>query len=135
MISYQLMNSPSVSLIRHMIRLISYCVLLLPIAAFSNEADVIDVKTKCSDTCVFYVTVTHHDEGWDHYANKWEVLTPAGDVIATRKLLHPHVGEQPFTRSLSNIKIPAGVKKVVVRAHDSVHGYGGKTREVEVGNN
>jgi hypothetical protein len=35
-------------------------------------------------------------------------------------------------RSLSHIKIPAGVKKVVVRAHDSVHGYGGKTMEVKI---
>jgi len=111
----------------------SYCLLLLPVMAFANEADVIDVKAQCRDECVFYVTVAHHDEGWDHFANKWEVLTPAGDVIATRKLLHPHVGEQPFTRSLSNIKIPEGVKKVVVRAHDSVHGYGGKTLEVDVG--
>ena len=46
------------------------------------------------------------DSGWDHYANRWEVLEPEGQVIATRTLLHPHVDEQPFTRSLSGIHIP-----------------------------
>ena len=94
-----------------------------------------DVKAQCDDECTFYVTVAHQDEGWDHYANRWEMLTPDGVVIATRTLAHPHVSEQPFTRSLSHIKIPAGVKKVVVRAHDSVHGDGGKTFEVEIGKN
>ncbi|MCK4675301.1 MAG: hypothetical protein KAT61_05260 [Gammaproteobacteria bacterium] len=98
----------------------------------ANEADVLDVKTRCYEECTFYVTVKHQDKGWDHYANKWEVLTPDGKVIATRVLQHPHVREQPFMRSLSHVKIPAGMKKVIVRAYDSVHGYGGKTVEVDV---
>ena len=37
-----------------------------------------------------------------------------------------HVEEQPFTRSLSGVKIPDGITKVTVRAHDLVHEYGGK---------
>ena len=37
---------------------------------------------------------------------------------------------QPFTRSLSAVSIPAGVRQVKVRAHDSVHGY--SAREVLV---
>jgi hypothetical protein len=45
-------------------------------------------------------------------------------------LLHPHVDEQPFTRSQSGIEIPPGVTQVRVRAHDLVDGYGG--REVVV---
>lgn len=112
---------------------ITYLLLLLSASATANEADVIDVKTKCHKECTFYVTVRHQDQGWDHFANRWEVLTPDGAVVATRTLLHPHVNEQPFMRSLSHIKIPAGVNKVVVRAHDSVHGYGGKTMDVDVG--
>jgi len=110
----------------------AYFLLLLSTAAIANEADVIDVKTKCHKECTFFVTVKHQDQGWDHYANRWEVVTLDGKVIATRTLLHPHVNEQPFMRSLSHIKIPAGVKKVVVRAHDSVHGYGGKTMDVKI---
>jgi len=110
----------------------AYYLLLLSTIAVANEADVIEVKTKCRNECTFYVTVAHQDKGWNHYANKWEVLTLDGKVIATRTLQHPHVHEQPFMRSLSHIKIPADVKKVVVRAHDSIHGYGGKTLEVEI---
>ncbi|MEZ4559951.1 MAG: hypothetical protein R2854_26500 [Caldilineaceae bacterium] len=41
-----------------------------------------------------------------------------------RVLLHPHVNEQPFTRSLGNVVIPADVDTVVVRAHTLVAGYG-----------
>ena len=51
-------------------------------------------------------------------------MAPAGRVLATRVLLHPHVDEQPFTRSHS-VKIPRDVDEVTVRAHDKVHGYGG----------
>lgn len=114
----------------------SFCLLLLSslmsVNALANEADVIDVKARCFDECTFYVTVKHQDKSWDHYVNKWEVLTPDGKVIATRELLHPHVNEQPFMRSLSHVKIPADTKKVMVRAYDSLHGYGGKVFELDV---
>jgi hypothetical protein len=59
-------------------------------------------------------------------------VSPDGSVLGTRTLYHPHVEEQPFTRSLSGVKIPAGIDKVTVRAHDSVHGYGGKTAIVDL---
>jgi len=39
---------------------------------------------------------------------------------------------QPFTRSLSGVQIPDGIKQVVVRGHDSVHGYGGKEKRVNL---
>ena len=73
----------------------------------------------------FDVTVSHGDEGWDHYADAWEVLTPDGELLGRRVLAHPHVEEQPFTRSKSGIKIPDGLDHVMVRARDSVHGYDG----------
>lgn len=95
---------------------------------FAGEADVINVEIKKTDTITyqFNVTVSHNDEGWDHYANKWDVVAPDGTIIATRILHHPHVNEQPFTRSLSNVTIPKDIKEVTIRAHDSVHEYGGK---------
>jgi len=111
---------------------ILYALLLLSTTVLAGEADIVDVKTRCHKECTFYVTVKHQDQGWDHFANKWEVLTPGGEIIATRTLLHPHVNEQPFMRSLSHIKIPAGINTVTVRAHDSVHGYGGKTMNIKV---
>lgn len=72
------------------------------------------------------VTLRHADSGWDHYANRWEILAPDGRVIASRVLAHPHVNEQPFTRGLSGVRIPAEYTWVRVRGHDLVHGNGGR---------
>jgi hypothetical protein len=111
----------------------SFCVFAVAsTSAIAGEADVVDVELSCSAArvCNFSVTVRHDDAGWQHYANRWDILTADGELIATRELLHPHDQEQPFTRSLNGVAIPAGVNEVVVRAHDSVHGYGG--REVTV---
>ncbi len=80
----------------------------------------------------FDVTLRHADTGWEHYADQWEVLAPDGSVLATRTLYHPHVDEQPFTRSLSGVKIPKGMKSVLIRARDSVHGFGPKLFEVKL---
>jgi hypothetical protein len=100
----------------------------------AGEADVLGVELTATSpgTFRFEVTVRHADEGWDHYADAFEVVAPDGRVLATRVLLHPHVDEQPFTRSLTGLEIPDGVAEVTVRAHDSVHGYGGKELTVTV---
>jgi hypothetical protein len=78
----------------------------------------------------FSATVAHADEGWDHYADAWRVVGPDGTVYGVRELLHPHVTEQPFTRSLSGVAIPEGVERVTVEARDSVHGWGGAAVEI-----
>ena len=70
------------------------------------------------------MTVSHADEGWAHYADLWQLEAPDGTALAKRILAHPHENEQPFTRSLSGVNIPDSLAKVLVRAHDSVHGYG-----------
>ncbi|KUF10633.1 hypothetical protein [Pseudoponticoccus marisrubri] len=46
------------------------------------------------------VTLSHPDTGWDHYADGWRIEDDAGHDLGTRVLHHPHVNEQPFTRSL-----------------------------------
>ena len=109
-------------------------ILLISLSAYAGEADVIevDIKKTADNLYFFKVTVRHADEGWDHYANKWDVVAPDGAVLGTRTLYHPHVDEQPFTRSLSDVIIPASITEVTVRAHDSVHEYGGKTMKVAV---
>ncbi len=108
--------------------------LLAASAAWAGQADVVAVEAhKASDGAWrFDVTVRHDDSGWEHYADRWEVLGPDGAVLGTRVLLHPHVGEQPFTRSLGGVAIPAEVRRVRLRARDSVHELGGKTVEVEL---
>lgn len=103
-------------------------------AGLAGEVDVIAVETQHSadGRYDFSVTLQHEDSGWEHYADRWEVLSPDGKVLATRVLYHPHVDEQPFTRSLSHVQIPSGLDEVVVRGHDKVHGYGGKTYTVRL---
>lgn len=102
--------------------------------ALAGEADVLAVDVTCDNdsVCRFDVTVRHDDQGWEHYANRWEILSPGGEILATRVLAHPHDNEQPFTRSLPDVRIPADMPEVIVRAHDSVHEYGGREYLVEV---
>jgi hypothetical protein len=107
--------------------------LALSSPAFAGKADVIDAKvTRNGSTYAFDVTVKSDDRGWDKYADKWEVVGPDGGVLGTRVLAHPHEDEQPFTRSLDGVVIPAGVKAVVIRAHDRLEGYGGTELKVEL---
>lgn len=88
------------------------------------------VEREASGNYRFNVTLEHADEGWKHYADRWEVLTLEGTILATRTLYHPHVEEQPFTRSLSGVQIPGEVTRVQVRGHDSVHGYGAPSQVI-----
>jgi hypothetical protein len=100
----------------------------LATSLLANEVEIVKVKANCDTNrvCAFDVTLKHEDTGWKHFANKWEIYTPNDKLIATRTLFHPHVQEQPFTRSLSSVKIPKGINKVIIKAHDSVHGYAKK---------
>jgi hypothetical protein len=109
-------------------------ILLTLTQVFAGEADVVDVRAAQSGdgTWRFDVTVLHADAGWDHYADKWDVVGPDGTVFGERVLLHPHDNEQPFTRSQTGIQIPDDVSEVAVRAHDSVHGYGGAQMSVDL---
>lgn len=81
----------------------------------------------------FSVTVRHADTGWDHYADLWQVVAAeSGNVLGERPLAHPHTGEQPFTRSLSGVEIPAGVETVMVRAKCNRHGYQGRQVRIDL---
>jgi hypothetical protein len=102
--------------------------------SLAGEADVIDVQVSKEDnnSYSFTVTVLHKDTGWNHYASKWDIVDDKGIVLGTRTLHHPHVEEQPFTRSLSGVEIPDNIRTVRVRAYDSVHEYGGKVVGVDL---
>ncbi|WP_434051862.1 MAG: hypothetical protein RDA78_21715 [Roseibium sp.] len=91
--------------------------------ATADDVEIVDASARQSgSTWTFSVTLKHGDTGWDHYADLWQVFTPDGKLLGERVLLHPHVEEQPFTRSLSGVEIPDDVTEVVIRARDSVHG-------------
>ncbi|MBP3126160.1 hypothetical protein [Thalassospira sp. ER-Se-21-Dark] len=116
-------------------RLVLVCgALLFPVLANAGEADVVAAKVikTGADTYRFDVTVAHDDTGWDHYANVWQVIGPNGAIIWERVLAHPHVNEQPFTRSLSGVTIPADITGVTVRAGDLVHAFGGAELRIEL---
>jgi len=102
--------------------------------AGANEVEVVDVKaTQASDkTWNFRVTLKHDDEGWDHYANEWQVIAPDNKILATRTLYHPHVNEQPFTRGTSGVKIPATINTIRIIAKDTVHGLSTKALELNL---
>jgi hypothetical protein len=102
--------------------------------AIAGEADVVDVSAQrtLENTYTFSVTVTHADTGWDHYADRWQVLGSDGAVLGERILLHPHQTEQPFTRELSGVVIPEGIDEVTIRAGDKIHGFGGAEATLEL---
>lgn len=115
--------------------LLSAVVAVSAVPVLAGKADVVEAQAtrEADGSYLFIVTVRHADTGWEHFADRFEVVGPDGAVIATRVLLHPHVDEQPFTRELSGVRIPAHVHTVVVRAHDNVHGLGGSEVTVRLG--
>ena len=114
--------------------LLSIALIFLSSLSNANEVDIVDVKAHQSNngTWGFSVTLKHADEGWDHYANEWQVLAPDNKILATRTLYHPHVNEQPFTRNTSGVKIPTNMKVVYVIAKDTVHGLAKKAVKVNL---
>ena len=111
-------------------------------SAAEGNADVTKVVATDRGTSgwTFAVTVSHPDTGWEDYADGWDVVDDKGMVLKrvesdpfTRLLLHPHVNEQPFTRSVSGIKVEDGTRFLTVRAHDLVDGFGGKEITLDLG--
>lgn len=76
------------------------------------------------------VTLKHADTGWEHYADGWEVLDAEGNTLALRELMHPHVNEQPFTRSLTNVMVPDGQRVVFVRSRCNAEGWSSDLHQV-----
>ena len=92
--------------------------------AWANQVEIVNVMLEPSaNRWTFHVTLKHDDTGWDHYADDWQIVDKKGNVLGNRKLWHPHVGEQPFTRSLSDVLIPKGTEVIYIEAHDKVHGW------------
>ena len=98
--------------------------LLLTTSVFASDVEIVKVVlTKHTGTWRADVTLNHADTGWKHYADAWRLVDVKGNEIGKRTLYHPHVSEQPFTRSLSSFQIPADKKIIFVEAHDLKHGW------------
>jgi len=92
----------------------------------------VNARQRANDNWCFDTAVRHNDQGWEHYADGWEVTDLAGNQLGHRVLGHPHDNEQPFTRSQCNIKIPSNITKVIVRAKCNKHDFGGKSVIVDL---
>ncbi|MEM6304715.1 MAG: hypothetical protein AAF744_08350 [Pseudomonadota bacterium] len=107
--------------------------LLLTGPAFADAPVIKNVSMKKSgETWSFDVTLMHGDTGWEDYADGWRVLDMNGKELGVRVLAHPHVNEQPFTRSLSGVKIPADVTEVGIQASDSVGGWSSPVKTIRL---
>ncbi|MFB9148649.1 hypothetical protein [Roseovarius ramblicola] len=106
---------------------------LLAAPVFAHEPRILDATaTKSGMSWRVDVTLEHPDTGWDHYADGWEVLDADGNRIGYRLLHHPHVKEQPFTRSLTNLDLPDGTRTIYIRANCSVDGWGDERVRVDL---
>ncbi|MBU2888911.1 hypothetical protein [Celeribacter halophilus] len=104
-----------------------------PLAADPPVIEEVNV-TRSGEAWRFDVTLSHPDTGWDHYADGWRVLDMDGTELGHRVLAHPHVHEQPFTRSLSGVDIPDGVTEVQIEARDTLEGWAGTYYPVQLPN-
>lgn len=100
-------------------------VMFLSFTTQANEVAIQNVTTKqqADGSWYFNVTLLHEDSGWNHYADLWVIEDKNGLELGRRVLWHPHVDEQPFTRGLGSVRIPANISTVYVKAHDKVHGW------------
>ena len=99
--------------------------LILTTPALADDATIEAVQARASGTnWTFSVTLAHGDTGWDDYADGWRVVTEDGTELGLRVLYHPHVDEQPFTRSLSGVAIPDGTETVYIEARTNTDGWG-----------
>ena len=93
------------------------------VMATNNIAQVLKVEvTGQSNNYTFAVTISSPDTGCDRYADWWEVITPSGELLYRRILLHSHVKEQPFRRTGGAVKIQPQ-QEVIVRVHMNPDGY------------
>ncbi|MCF8197449.1 MAG: hypothetical protein K9J42_01685 [Sulfuritalea sp.] len=88
------------------------------------------VVARGSDKFDFDVTVSSAYDSPRRYADAFRAMGKDGQVFGERILWHDHAGEQPFIRDLYGVRIPPGVRAVVIQARDQKYGYGGKALEV-----
>lgn len=105
--------------------LTSVLLLMLSLSSKANDINILAAAIIHQSHGEYLVNVKleHHDAGWQHYADEWRLVDNKGNILGSRVLQHPHVHEQPFTRSLSNVKISSELETVYIEAHDKVHGW------------
>lgn len=107
---------------------------LVALPAQADPVDILEAQLHASgpNQLRVAVTVEHPDTGWDHYADAWRVLDADGNVLGERILHHPHVNEQPFTRSLRGVTIPDGQRFMQIEARCSRDGWSHQRLRVDL---
>ena len=92
--------------------------LILSNSVYAQPPQIVKAEASLKTNQLFDIAVTirHPDTGWDHYANEWIVVDGDGKEIAKRTLYHPHVNEQPFTRSIRDVLISTDENKIIIKA-------------------
>jgi hypothetical protein len=121
--------------IAHLIAVPALAAALLVSPALAQEPkfpDVVGVKVQArgGDAFDFDVTMTSPYDTAERYADAFRIVGPDGKEYGVRVLLHDHKDEQPFTRELTGVRVPAGVRQVTVQGRDQRSGYGGGTMTV-----
>ncbi len=69
--------------------------------------DVIDAELEpTGDAWRLSATLSSPYDTPERYADAFRALTPDGEELGVRVLLHDHANEQPFTRSLDDLEVP-----------------------------
>lgn len=97
------------------------------------------VKYLQDDTFLFDVAIDHDDDG-EHFCDGWSVysdntaMTLYTSATGSREGMTVHFAAPLETEtSQGTVVIPKNVERVVVRAHDKQHGFGGLEITIEVG--
>ena len=103
------------------------------VAAGQRFPDIVGVEVSRNGSgYTFAVTVSSPYDSPQRYADAFRVRAEDGAVYGVNELAHDHASEQPFTRTLSGVQVPAGVGTVLVEGRDQVNGWGGGTQTVEL---
>jgi hypothetical protein len=102
-----------------------------PAELFPDVIDATATETQ-PGTWTFSATLSSPYDTPERYADAWRVVATDGTVLGVRELLHDHAGEQPFTRSLPGVEVPADVDTVTIEGRDQVSGWGGATVTVSL---
>lgn len=90
----------------------------------------VEISGERSAGLSFAVTISSPYDSPERYADGIRVRSADGTVFGETTLTHGHASEQPFTRSVTGVKVPDGVTEVVVEARDQANGWGGGTKTV-----
>ncbi len=101
-------------------------VFLIPLLA--QKADVIEAKVKKSfgGKYVAYVKIDHKDEGYEHFADRWEIFDQNGKRLTIRIIFSPTTEKETIESYLYGFAVPEGTKKLIFKAHCNKDGWGGK---------